>query len=156
MQRVRRVDADGRLMGSGVFSDAVVVEAGDVRIVKLSGIAAVDPVSGAVAGYESHNGTFAPDALELQVADVFRQAERLLEAVSAEAGCRVGLEHLVEALVFLREDQPMAFGRFNDAYVAEFQKRGIGDYPARTTVLRASLPEPNALVEIRFEAVVER
>ena len=154
--RVRRVYADGGLTGSGVYSDAVIVEFGMVYRITFSGIAAVDPVTGIVAGYESHTGEFAPDALERQVADVFRQLERLMEAVSREIGRPLGLGDLTEALVFLREDYPRVFERFNECYAREFGSRGVGRYPARTTVMRASPPAPAALVEIRFEAMVER
>ena len=151
---VRRIYADGRLMGAGAFSDAVVMKLGDVYSIKFSGIAAVDPETKVVAGYESHNGAFAPDALELQVADIFRQLERLMEAVSREIDRPVSCHHLTEARAFLREDYPLAFQRFDDAYVAEFKKRDVGEYPARTTVMKVTLPEPAALVEIAFEAMV--
>ena len=156
MARIQRVFADDTLTGAGVYSDAVIIDLGQVYWIKFAGIAAVDPLSGTVAGYESHNGAFAPDALERQVADVFGQVERLMATISRKLGLTVTLGDLTEALVFLREDYPRVFQRFNDAYVAEFEKRGVGDYPARTTVLKVSLPEPNALVEIRLEAVVEK
>ena len=155
MPFVRRIFADGRIMGAGLFSDAIVIDLGPACQVKFSGIAAVDPDSKVVVGYESHNGAFAADALERQVADIFRQAERLMEAVSGELGRTVTLSDLTEAIVFLREDYPLIFDRFNDAYVDEFRKRGIGQYPTRTTVMKVTLPEPNALVEIQFEAMVK-
>lgn len=152
---IRRIFADDRLMGAGVFSDAIVIDLGAVYQIKFSGIAAVDPTTNTVVGYESHNGTFAPDALERQVADIFRQAERLMETVASELGRTVGFLDLTEALVFLREDYPLIIQRFNDAYIDEFKKRGIREYPTRTTVMKAILPNPNALAEIRFEAVVK-
>ncbi len=155
MPRTRRIFADGRLTG-GTFSDALIVAMGEVCLVKFAGIAALDPTTGTVAGYEPHNGTFAPDALELQVADVFSQAERLMEAVSNELERPLTFADLTEALVFLRGDYPLAFQRFNHAYAEEFEKRGVGQYPVRTTVMKVTLPEPSALVEIRFEAVVEK
>ena len=155
MPFVRRIFADDRLMGAGAFSDVIVINLGAVHHIKFSGIAAVDPVSKVVVGYESHNGAFAADALGRQVADIFRQAERLMESVSSELGRTVTLSDLTEAIVFLREDYPLIFDRFNDAYVDEFRKRGIGQYPTRTTVMKVTLPEPNALVEIRFEAMVK-
>jgi enamine deaminase RidA (YjgF/YER057c/UK114 family) len=156
MAGVRRLFADGRLEGSGPYSDAVVIESRDLVLVRLAGIAGVDPVSHSVVGYEEHNGTYAPDALERQVASIFSQAERLLTAASAELGVDLTMADLTEAVCFLREDYPLTVRRFNDAYVEEFARRGIGDYPARTTVLGITLPEPNALVEIRFEAAVTR
>lgn len=155
MPRIRRIFADDRLMGAGVFSDVIVIDLGVVHQIKFSGIAAVDPASKTVVGYESHNGTFAHDALERQVADIFQQAERLMEAVSRELSQTVTLSNLTETLVFLREDYPLIFNRFNDAYIDEFRKRGIGQYPIRTTVMKVTLPEPNALVEIQFTAMVE-
>ena len=154
MERIRRVYADGGLTGSGVYSDAIVVDLGEVYRITFAGIAALDPVTGVVAGYESHNGTFARDALEQQVADVFRQLERLMEAVSREISRPLGLGDLTEALVFLREDYPLVFQRFGESYAREFEKRRVGHYPVRTTVMKASPPASGALVEIRFEAVV--
>ena len=156
MARIRRLFADGRLLGAGVYSDAIVVDLGEVYRITFAGKAATDPASGLLAGYESHNGEFAPDALERQVADVFRQLERLMEDVGREIGKQVTVANLTAALVFLREDYPKAFARFNDAYAAEFEKRGIAEYPIRTTVMRVTLPEPAALVEIQFEAMVEK
>lgn len=152
--KIHRVFADGRLEGSGPYSDAVVLEGAGLVRVKLAGIAGFDPVSHAIAGYDPHNGTCAPDALEQQVACIFAQAERLLAAASKQVGLAVTMADLTEAICFLREDYPLTVRRFNDAYVEEFARRGIGDYPARTTVLGVTLPEPNALVEIRFEAAV--
>lgn len=149
---VTRVFADGRGPGQGVYTDAVAIDLGACWQVCLSGIAAVDPVTHTVVGYEPHNGAFLPNALELQVADIFAQAERLLDAVSCETGVPITLENLTRALVFLREDYPLIMSRFNDAYASEFASRGIGLYPARTTVLKVTLPEPNALVEIQFDA----
>ena len=154
MGRIRRLFADGRLEGSGPYSDAVLIEGDGLILVRLAGIAGVDPVSHAVAGYEPHNGTYAADALEQQVASVFAQAERLLAAASEATGHGVTMADLTQALCFLREDYPLTVRRFNDAYVDEFARRGIGDYPARTTIVGVALPEPNALVEIRFEAAV--
>ncbi len=154
MTVIRRVFADGRLAATAPYSAAVIVDMGGAYQIKLAGIAAVDPVTHRVAGYDSHSGEFAPGALERQVADIFAQAEALMRTVSDEIGRPVTFADLTEALVYLRGDQPKAFARFNDAYVAEFTKRGIDRYPVRTTVMRALLPEPNALVEIRFEAAV--
>ena len=156
MGRIKRVFADERLLGAGVYSDAIVADLGEVYRITLAGAAAVDPATGVVAGYESHNGEFAPDALERQVAAVFRHAEQLLEAAGREIGKPVTLADLTGALVFLREDFPRAFERFNDAYAREFEARGIGHYPIRTTVMKVTLPEPAALVEIQFEAMVEK
>ncbi|OGV62749.1 MAG: hypothetical protein A3K19_10580 [Lentisphaerae bacterium RIFOXYB12_FULL_65_16] len=153
---ITRVFTDGRLMGAGVFSDAVIVDMGSCYAVQFSGMAAVDPATHAMAGYEPHNGAYLPDALERQVADIFDQLERLMTSVAARIGRDMSLLDLTRALVFLREDYPKVFGRFNDAYIAEFARRGVGQYPARTTVLKVTLPEPNALVEIQFEAVVEK
>ena len=154
MAEIHRLFADGRLEGSGPFSDAVVIEAPGLVQVKLAGIAGFDPVSHAIAGYDPHNGTYAPEALEQQVAAIFAQAERLLAVASERTGVTVTMADLMEAVCFLREDYPLTVRRFNDAYVEEFARREIGDYPARTTVLGVTLPEPNALVEIRFEAAV--
>ncbi|NLW49549.1 MAG: RidA family protein [Candidatus Brocadiaceae bacterium] len=156
MGRIRRLFADGRLIGAGLYSDAIVVDLGPVYRITFAGKAADDPASGAVIGYEDHNGRFAPDALERQVADVFRQLERLMEDVAREIGTPVTVADLTAALVFLREDYPRAFARFDDAYAAEFEKRGVADYPIRTTVMRTTLPQPAALVEIQFEAMVEK
>jgi len=156
MERIRRIHADGGLTGSGVYSDAAVVDLGEVYRITFAGLVAVDPVTGVVAGYETHNGEFARDALEKQVADVFRQLERLMEAASREIGRPLGLGDLTEALVFLREDYPLVMQRFNECYAREFGKRGVGQYPVRTTVLKAIPPAPAALVEIRFEAVVAK
>jgi enamine deaminase RidA (YjgF/YER057c/UK114 family) len=156
MASIRRIFADGRLEGSGPYSDAVVIEGEDLVIVRLAGIAGVDPVTHSVVGYEAHNGTYAPDALEQQVGSIFAQAERLLAAASEQTGTDLTMADLTEAVCFLREDFPLTVQRFNDAYVEEFARRGIGDYPARTTILGVTLPEPNALVEIRFEAAVAR
>jgi enamine deaminase RidA (YjgF/YER057c/UK114 family) len=156
MARIRRLFADDRLLGAGVYSDAIVVDLGEVYRVTFAGKAATDPVSGAVAGYEDHNGEFAPDALEQQVADVFRQLERLMASVSREVGKSLTVADLTAALVFLREDYPRAFARFNDAYAREFERRGVGHYPIRTTVMKVTLPPPAALVEIQFEAMVEK
>lgn len=150
---VRRVCADGRIMGAGAYADALAVRTGDAWLVKFAGIAAVDPETRVVVGYEAHNGAYAPDALELQVADIFRQLERLMEAVAREIGRQLTLCHLTEATAYLRDRVPRTFERFNDAYIHEFGKRDIGEYPARTTVMDVTLPEPAALVEITFEAV---
>ncbi len=98
------------------YSDAIVIDLGGFYRVVFAGIAAVDPLTGIVVGYESHNGAFAPDALEKQVADVFRQLERLMETVSGETGRPAGLGDLTEALVFLKEDYPLVFQRFNECY----------------------------------------
>ncbi len=155
MPLIRRIFADDRIMGAGVFSDAIVIDLGVACCIKFSGIAAVDPTSRIVVGYESHNGVFSADALEQQVADIFRQVERLMEPISRELDRTVTVSDIIEALVFLREDYPLVFDRFNDAYIDEFRKRGIGRYPVRTTVMKATLPEPNALVEIQFAAMVE-
>lgn len=152
---IRRVFADNRLIGSGVYSDALVIELGTVYCIKFSGIAAVDSTTATVVGYEPHNGAFAPDALEQQVADIFRQAECLMQSISREIGKPVTFLDMTEALVFLREDYPLVIKRFNDAYIDEFKKRGIGEYPTRTTAMKTVLPNPNALVEIRFEAMVK-
>lgn len=156
MPRIRRLFADGRLLGAGVYSDAIIVDLGEVYRITFAGKAATDPVSGALAGYEDHNGEFAADALEQQVADIFRQLERLMEDAARETGKPVTVADLTAALVFLREDYPKAFARFNDAYAAEFERRGVGHYPIRTTVMRVTLPAPAALVEIQFEAMVEK
>lgn len=154
MAEIRRILADGRLPGTGVYTDAIAVDLGVCWHVIFSGIAAVDPTTRTVTGYEPHNGTFLPDALERQVAHIFSQVERLMESASNELSTGVTFEHLTKAMVFLREDFPRAVSRFNDAYTSEFARRGIGVYPTRTTVLKTTLPEPNALVEIQFEAVV--
>jgi enamine deaminase RidA (YjgF/YER057c/UK114 family) len=156
MERIRRLFADGRLLGAGVYSDAIIVDLGEVYRITFAGKAATDPASGALAGYEDHNGEYAPDALERQIADVFRQVERLMDAVGREIGKGVTVADLTAALVFLREDYPRVFRRFNEAYAREFEKRGVGQYPIRTTVMRVTLPEPAALVEIQFEAMVEK
>ena len=154
MTVIRRVFAVGRLGATAPYSSAVIVDLGQVCQIKLAGIAAVDPVSHHVAGYDAHSGEFAPTALELQVADIFAQAADLLRAAADEIGRPVTFADLTDALVYLRGDQPQDFARFNDAYLAEFARRGVAQYPARTTVMRTLLPEPNALVEIRFEAAV--
>ena len=156
MARIQRIVADDGLMGTGAYSDALVVDLGEVHQVQLAGIAAVDHTDQSVVGYDAHSGTFAPDALERQVADVFAQAERLLAAAGEKLGRVVTVADITAALVFLREDYPKAFGRFNDAWVDEFSKRGIEQYPVRTTVTKVTLPEPAALVEIQFEAMVAK
>jgi enamine deaminase RidA (YjgF/YER057c/UK114 family) len=157
MSAVFRVNGDGRGPGVGYFSDAVVIALDGAYLIQMSGMAAVDPVTKAVVGYEAHNGCFASDALERQVADIFRQLDRILGRTGADLGCgAIGLDALTRSLVFLREDYPKVFQRFNDAYVDEFKKRGVGEYPSRTTVLKATLPEPNALVEIQFDVFVAK
>ncbi|HEY3297456.1 MAG TPA: RidA family protein, partial [Armatimonadota bacterium] len=129
---------------------------GNCYQVIFSGIAAVDPSTGTLAGYEPHNGAFTADALEKQIADIFSRLERLMASVSSRLDIGLTLEHLTRAMVFLREDYPLVFRRFNDAYISEFAKRGVGVYPTRTTVMKTTLPDPNALVEIQFEAVVAK
>lgn len=156
MAFIKRIFSDGRLMGSGIFSDALIMDAGNYFHIYFSGMAAIDPESGNVAGYESHNGLFNAEALEMQVADIFVQLDRLCVAVSEEISKPVSAADLIRAMVFLKEDHPMVFGRFNDAYTDEFKKRGIGDYPTRTTVMKTNLPAPSALVEIQFEAAVKK
>ncbi len=153
---VQHVFADGRGPGCGYYADATIVDLGVCWQVCFSGIAAVDAVTHTVVGYEPHNGTFLPNALELQVADIFRQVERLLQAVSRKLGTQAAFKHITRAVVFLREDFPLAMNRFNDAYASEFASRGIGVYPVRTTVMKVTLPEPNALVEIQFDAVIHK
>jgi enamine deaminase RidA (YjgF/YER057c/UK114 family) len=156
MSIIKRIYADGRLMGAGVYSDVVIVDMGTCIQVCFSGMAALDPATKSVAGYEPHNGSFASDALERQVAYIFEHLELLMTSVQKETGLSMTLEDITRSLVFLREDYPLVFQRFNDAYIAEFAKRSIGVYPARTTVMKVTLPEPNALVEIQFEAVVSK
>jgi enamine deaminase RidA (YjgF/YER057c/UK114 family) len=156
MEPVIRLHADGRGPAVSPFSDVVLVDMGAVWMAQFAGIAAVDPVTGVVAGYETHNGAFHSDAMELQVADIFKQMDRLLKQVEAAAGVPMTVAGLTRALVILREDYPLAFARFNDAYIDQFRQRGCGVQPARTTMLRVTLPEPAALVEIQFDGVIRK
>lgn len=156
MERIRYLFANDQLIGTSAYSDAVIVDLGIAYQIKFAGIAAFDPMTGDIVGYEAHNGSFVSDALELQVADIFSQLERLMLTASKELGKSVEIQNLTAVLVFLREDYPLVFQRFNDAYIDEFKKREISDYPARTTIMNIVIPEPNALVEIQFEAVVDK
>ena len=156
MALIRRIFSDGRLMGAGTYSDAVVTDMGSCYQVYFSGIAAVDPATRSVVGYEPHNGSFLPDALERQVEDIFSQLDRLIIAISKEIGVDMTLEDLTRSMVFYLRGLPLIFQRFNDAYISEFTKRKVALYPARTTVMKTTLPEPSALVEIQFEAVLSK
>jgi enamine deaminase RidA (YjgF/YER057c/UK114 family) len=160
-----RLQREGRLFPVGTYSDLVIREELTAYVVYVSGIAACDPTTGIVAGYEAHSGEYATNALELQVADVFCQLDRHLTLLADNLNRRCVVEHvedeakegdvsmlnLCKVVVCLRGDRPMDFRRFDDAYRAEFTRRGIGSYPCRTTTMGHHLPTESALVEMDFE-----
>ena len=96
-------------------------------------------VSG-IVGRDPRSGELAQGDVETQT----RVALEVIEAILAEAGA--GLTDVVKATVFLTD---MArYGDVNTAY-----RRAFGDkLPARTCVEVASLPDPEAQVEIEVVA----
>ena len=115
----------------GPYSQAVLVEAGGVRTLYLSGQIPLDPATG-----------------ELVQGDIAAQTERVLsnvEAVLAAAG--MTFANVVKTTVFLTNLGE--FGRMNEAYGRRFAG---GAFPARSTVQVAALPR-GAGVEIEVVAV---
>ena len=116
----------------GPYSQAVVVDVGDKKMVFCSGQIALDPQSGAVIG--------AGD-VRAQAAQAMRNLEAVLEA----AGARFA--DVVKTTIFLADLGD--FGAVNEVYGGFF-----GDAPpARSTVQAAGLPR-GALVEIDAIAVL--
>ncbi len=165
-----RLQREGRLFPVGTYSDLVIREELSAYMVSVSGMAACDPTTGIVTGYEEHSGVYAADALELQVADVLLQLDRHLTLLANRLRRRCVLEHvedeakeadvsmlnLCKAVVYLRGDRPTDFRRFDDAYRAEFARRGVGSYPCRTTSMGHHLPIESALVEMDFELAIPK
>ncbi|MFH1739077.1 MAG: hypothetical protein ABIH23_08720, partial [bacterium] len=165
-----RLQREGRLLPVGSYSDLVMREDLEWYVVSVSGLAGWDSTTGRVAGYEPHSGEYAPNALELQIEDIFKQLDALLELVAKRIGRRyinrqvdsdsgtfdVSLANLWRVTMYLRGDRSKDFTRVDDAYRAEFARRGVGVYPARTTTMGHHLPLESALVEIDFQVAIPK
>jgi 2-iminobutanoate/2-iminopropanoate deaminase len=115
----------------GPYSQAVVVQLGDKRMIFTSGQVGFDPRSGAM--------------VEGGVEEQTRQVIANLGAVLAAAGA--GLEHVVKTTIFLANMDDFA------AVNAVYGERFGSDPPARSTVQAARLPR-DAKVEIEAVAIV--
>jgi 2-iminobutanoate/2-iminopropanoate deaminase len=115
----------------GPYSQAVVVQLGDKRMIFTSGQVGFDPRSGAM--------------VEGGVEEQTRQVIANLGAVLAAAGA--GLEHVVKTTIFLANMDDFA------AVNAVYGERFGADPPARSTVQAARLPR-DAKVEIEAVAIV--
>ena len=165
-----RLHREGRLLPVGSYSDLVVREDVGWYLVSVSGLAGWDSTTGRVVGYEPHSGEYAPNALELQIEDIFIQLDALLGLLAKTISRRyinrrvdsdsepsdVSLANLCRVSIYLRGDRPKDFTRTDDAYRAEFARRGVGVYPARTTTMGHHLPLESALVEIDSEVAVRK
>jgi len=129
MQRniVRTAQAPGAI---GPYSQAVIVDVGDKRMLFCSGQVALDPASG--------------DMIEGDVEAQTRQVLANLGAVLAAAGAQ--FSDVVKTTIYLKS--------MNDFQVvnAVYGERFVHDPPARATVEAAKLPR-GALVEIDAIAV---
>src|SRR3954471_10457946 len=125
---VRPADAPAAI---GPYSQAVVVQVGDKRMVFTSGQIALDPKTGAMVEGD----------VEVQT----RQVIANLGAVLAAAGA--GFEHVVKTTIFLASMED--FTKVNAIYGERF----AGDPPARSTVQAAKLPR-DAKVEIEAIAIL--
>jgi enamine deaminase RidA (YjgF/YER057c/UK114 family) len=165
-----RLQREGRLLPAGSYSDLVVREDLGWYVVSVAGLAAYDPTTGRVVGYEPHSGEYASNALEQQIKDIFAQLDRLLSLlaksldrryvdrqIETEAGpYDISLANLCRVSFYLRGEEPKSFARADDAYRAEFARRGAGAYPARITTMGHRFPAEAALVEMDFELAVRK
>jgi 2-iminobutanoate/2-iminopropanoate deaminase len=115
----------------GPYSQAVVVQVGDKRMIFTSGQIGSDPASGAM--------------VEGGVEEQTRQVLANLGAVLAATGA--GFEHVVKTTIFLASMDD--FAKVNAIYSERFPT----DPPARTTVQAARLPR-DAKVEIEVVALI--
>ena len=115
----------------GPYSQAVVVQLGDKRMIFTSGQVGFEPQSGAM--------------VEGGVEEQTRQVIANLGAVLAAAGA--GLEHVVKTTIFLANMDDFA------AVNAVYGERFGSDPPARSTVQAARLPR-DAKVEIEAVAII--
>lgn len=165
-----RLQREGRLLPAGSYSDLVVREDAAWYVVSVAGIAAYDPTTGRVIGYEPHSGEYAPNALEQQLEDIFAQLDRLLGLLANRLGRRyvdrqieteagpydISLANLCRVSFCLRDEETRTFARADEAYRCEFARRGIGVYPARITTMGHRFPAEGALVEMEFELAVRK
>jgi 2-iminobutanoate/2-iminopropanoate deaminase len=115
----------------GPYSQAVVVQVGDKRMIFTSGQVGFDPATGAM--------------VEGGVEEQTRQVIANLGAVLAAAGA--GFEHIVKTTIFLASMDD--FAKVNAVYGERFAI----DPPARSTVQAARLPR-DAKVEIEAVALI--
>jgi 2-iminobutanoate/2-iminopropanoate deaminase len=115
----------------GPYSQAVVVQVGDKRMIFSSGQVGFDPASGAM--------------VEGGVEEQTRQVLANLGAVLAATGA--GFEHVVKTTIFLASMDD--FAKVNAIYGERFPN----DPPARSTVQAARLPR-DAKVEIEVVALI--
>ena len=128
----RLLTSDAAPKAIGPYSQAILVERGEVRMLHCSGQIPLDPATG-----------------ELVPGDVAAQTERVLanvEALLAAAGLEFA--HVVKTTVFLTDLGD--FARMNEVYARRFRP----PYPARPTVQVAALPR-GAAVEIEVFATGE-
>ena len=125
---VRTADAPAAI---GPYSQAVVVQVGDKRMIFSSGQVGFDPTSGAMV----------EGGVEAQT----RQVLANLGAVLATAGA--GFENVVKTTIFLASMDD--FAKVNAIYGERF----VIDPPARSTVQAARLPR-DAKVEIEAVALI--
>lgn len=165
-----RLQREGRLLPLGSYSDLVIREDLGWYVVSVAGLAAYDPTTDRVIGYEPHSGEYAPNALEQQIEDIFAQLDHLLSIlakaldrryvnreIDQEAGqYDISLVNLCRVCFCLRGEEPKSFARADDAYRAEFARRGAGAYPTRITTMGHRSPAEAVLVEMEFELAVHK
>ena len=88
---------------------------------------------------------------KLAVGDFTAQAKQVMDNIAGTLkAAGTGWDRVVKVNVLLtRRDD---FGEMNRIYSTYFPK---GNYPARTTMVVTSLPQPDFLLEIECEAVLE-
>ena len=152
-----RFHREDRLLPVGSYSDLIVRDDLAWYVVNVSGLVPYDFTTGQVVGYESHNGEFAPNALELQILDIFKQLDHLFSLLSHKLECGdISLGNLTRVRLLLRGDGPKDFTRADEAYRAQFAQREIGVYPARTATMGHRLPIEAALLEMECELAIRK
>lgn len=133
----------GSEVGELIHSAGVVVDAGDLRFVYVSGKVATDDAAETVEGRQRIVGLG-------DVKEQTRQVLRNLAAILGSAGG--GIDDIVRVRVYVVA--PMTtemFGQIHEAR-AEFFRRE--HYPASTLVVVSGLARAGALIEIDAEAVL--
>ncbi len=111
------------------------------------------PVSSAVkvGKFVFVSGTPGYDKGKLAVGDFTAQMKQVMENISATLKASgTSMERVVKTNVLLM--RAADFDEMNRIYSSYFPE---GKYPARTTVVVAGLPQPDLLLEIECEAVLE-
>jgi reactive intermediate/imine deaminase len=111
------------------------------------------PVSSAVkvGKFVFVSGTPGYDKGKIAVGDFAAQMKQVMENISATLKASgTGMDRIVKTNVLLM--RAADFDEMNRIYSSYFSE---GKYPARTTVVVASLPHPDFLLEIECEAVLE-